>query len=241
MKSTDDNQLTFCIPWYSLEFRGAFIARKGQVVQLFEPILGNIVESIFGGEDAGTTARKAADKFFADAFDANRLQVIIDGQLKEISDLVFKGDSLFGGEVDFTDGTFSNFLASLPGEAQAAFNGVGLAFEDLLGIGQDVGGQLAAVFANNVGGSLNNLQLLVQSTGKSFEELRGFVVEAFLDGKISALEAQTALNGLAQVAQKGIPDAIGATVQAFDNLKAAGVKGGRALIDALQDIGFEAK
>lgn len=219
----------------------AYLPGSGQVVQLFEPILGNIVESIFGGEDAGTTARKAADKFFADAFDANRLQVIIDGQLKEISDLVFKGDSLFGGDVDFTDGTFSNFLASLPGEAQAAFNGVGLAFEELLGIGEDVGGQLAAVFANNVGGSLNNLQLLVQATGKSFEELKGFVVEAFLDGKISALEAQTALNGLAQVAQKGIPDAIGATVQAFDNLKGAGVKGGRALIDALQDIGYEAK
>lgn len=210
-------------------------------IQIGSEFLGNFIDSIFGGESAGLTARKAADRFFADAFDANRLAVVIDDQLKVIDDLVFKGDTLFGGNVDFTNSSFSNFLASLPGEAQAAFNGVGAAFEELLGIGEDVGGQLAAVFANNVGGSLNNLQLLVQSTGKSFEELEGAVVTAFEDGRLSALEAQTALNGLAQVAQKGIPDGIGFTVQAFKNLEAAGTKGGRTAVDALQDIAFEAK
>ena len=97
------------------------------------------------------------------------------------------------------------------------------------------------MLADNLGGSLNNLQLLVEASGKSFEDLKNATVEAFLDGKLSALEAQTALNGIAQVAQKGIPDGIGQVSTAFDNLKAAGTKGGRALVDALQDIGFEAK
>lgn len=211
------------------------------LVDIGVDFLGDAVESIFGGEDAGTTARKAADKFFADAFDANRLLVVINGQLQQISDLVFRGDTLFGGNVDFADGSFSQYLSTLPAEAQQAFGGVGLAFEELLGVSGDISGQIASVLANNIGGSLNNLQLLVESTGKSFEELRGYVVEAFLDGKISALEAQSALNGLAQVAQKGIPDGVGFTVQALHNLEAAGVKGGRASIDALQDIGYEAK
>lgn len=219
----------------------SYVPGSGAFVQAFEPVIGDAIESIFGGENAGTTARKAADKFFADAFDADRLGIIINGQLKEIEDLVFQGDTLFGGNSQFTDGSFSGFFDSLPDEARQAFAGVGLAFEELLGVSGDISGQIAAVLANNIGGSLNNLQLLVGSTGKSFEELRGFVVEAFLDGKISALEAQSALNGLAQVAQKGIPDGIGFTIQAFENLKAAGTKGGRALIDALQDIGYEAK
>lgn len=210
-------------------------------IEFAEPFLIEGIEHMFGGEHAGTTARKAADKFFADAFDADRLFVIIDGQLKQIEDLVFQGETLFGGNSSFTDGSFDNFFQGLPEAAQAAFGGVGLAFEELLGTGEEISGQIGAVLANNIGGSLNNLQLLVQSSGKSFEELRGTVVEAFLDGKVSALEAQTALNGLAQVAQDGIPDAIGATIQAFDNMQAAGSKGGRALIDAFKDIGFEAK
>lgn len=210
-------------------------------IDLGGDFLNDAIESIFGGEHPGTTARKAADKFFADAFDANRLLVIIDGQLQQIEDLVFKGDTLFGGNSQFTDGSFANFFEGLPAAAQQAFSGVGLAFEELLGVSDDISGQIAAVLANNIGGSLNNLQLLVGATGKSFEELQGYVVEAFLDGKISALEAQSALQGLAQIAQKGIPDGIGFTVKAFENLKAAGEKGGRASIDALQDIAFEAK
>lgn len=215
--------------------------QAGPLIDLGTALLNRAVEHIFGGENAGTTARKAADKFFADAFDANRLQVIINGQLREIQDLVFQGSTLFGGDSQFTDGSFSTFFESLPDQARQAFAGVGLAFEELLGVSGDISGQIAAVLANNIGGSLNNLQLLVGATGKSFEELRGFVVEAFLDGKISALEAQSALNGLAQVAQEGIPDGIGFTIQAFQNLKAAGEKGGRALVDAIKDIGFEAK
>jgi len=211
-------------------------------------ILGNVADKsiqaifdAFGSDSAANKARKSADAFFADAFEANRLAVIVNGKLQEVTDLVFKGDSPFGGNVDFADGTFSKMFDSLEPSARAAFSGVGSAFEELLGISADVSGQLAAVFANNIGGSLNNLQLLVESTGKSFEELQGVVVEAFLDGKLSAAQAQAQLVGIQKVAEKGIPDGIGLVKEAFDNLKAAGTEGGRALIDALQDIGFEAK
>lgn len=226
---------------FGAQFADSILPGSGQFVAALEPLVNDLLEGLFGGDDAGTEARKAADKFFADAFEANRLSVIVNGQLKQIEDLVFKGDTLFGGNSQFEDGSFANFFETLPGIAQQSFIGVGTAFEELLGIGEDVGGQLAAVFANNVGGSLNNLQLLVEASGKSFEELRGAVVEAFLDGKLSAQQAQVALQGIAQVAQKGIPDAVGATVQAFYNLKDAGVSGGRASIDALKDLGYEAK
>jgi hypothetical protein len=211
--------------------------------QLGGKLLEKGLESLFGGKsNAGEKARKSADKFFADAFDANRLGIIINGQLAIVKDLVFKGGTLFGGSSSF-DGsaTFSHFFDTLEPAARQAFAGVGAGFEELLGVSGDISGQIGAVLANNIGGSLNNLQLLVESSGMSFEQLHDGVVAAFMDGKLSALEATSALQGLAQVAQKGIPDGIGKTVEAFEHLEAASKKGGRVSVDALQDIGYEAK
>lgn len=195
----------------------------------------DFVFSLFGSENAGTTARKEADKFFADIFEANRLSVIINGELTRIKDLTFGEGSTFGSGEAF------GLFESLPDEARAAFSGVGYAFEELLGVSEDIGGQIAAVFANNIGGSLNNLQLLVATTSKSFEDLSKLVVDSFLKGQISFVEAQTALTGIQKLAEKGIPDGIGLTVEAFNNLKAAGEKGGAVAIDALKDLASEAK
>lgn len=188
-----------------------------------------------GGRDPGNQARKSADRFFADLFDPGQLSVIINGQLQRISDLTF-GEGSF-----FASGEFSDAFEALDDSAKTAFQGVGAAFEQLLGTGEEVAGQLAAVFTNNLGGSLNNLQLLVQASGKSFQELEGYVVTAFEQGKLSALEAQVALQGIQQVAEKGIPEAFGGVEIAFENLEAAGVKGGLASKDALQDLASEAK
>lgn len=186
-------------------------------------------DKLFKGDSAGTTAKKGADKYFADLFNASRLSVVIDGQLKEVKDLVFSGNQNGG------------LFESLSESTKNAFSGVGAAFESLLGIDSDLGVNIGNVLANNIGGSLNNLQLLVQATGQSFEDLKEQTVNAFLDGKLSIDDANSALAGLAQVAQQGVPDGIGLIDVAFQNLEAAGTKGGRALIDALQDIGYEAK
>jgi hypothetical protein len=190
-----------------------------------------IVDSLFGGGDsAGTEAKKSADKFFADLLDANRVAVVIDGQLQQISDLVFSGNQ--GGV---------GLFAGLEPAAQEAFRGVGSAFQSLLGISEQLGVDIGNVFANNLGGSLNNLQILVQQTGVSFDQLRSSVVKAFLDGKLSASQAAEALKGIEQISQKGIPDALGAVDQAFQNLIDSGTSGGAALVDALGDIASEAK
>ena len=195
-----------------------------------------IGDKLFGGDSKGTQTRKQVDKFFADAFDAQRLMVIIEGQLQQITDLDL-GGGLFGD----AGSAAGEFFAGLEADAQNGFSAVAQGFAQMLGVGEEAAAGLAIAFADNLGGSLNNLQLLVEATGLSFEQMREQVVSAFLDGKLSALEAQTALNGIAQVSQKGIPDGVGMISQAFDNMKAAGTKGGRALIDAIQDIGFEAK
>lgn len=211
------------------DYSGAISTALDSIFPGVGSIAGGIVDSLFGGGDsAGTEAKKSADKFFADIFDANRVAVVIDGKLTEISDLVFSGNQ---------DG---GLFSSLPAATQAAFAGIGTAFEGLLGIAGDLGVNIGNVFANNLGGSLNNLQILVQQTGISFDQLRDQVVKAFLDGKLSATQAAEALRGIEQISQKGIPDALGAVDQAFQNLIDSGTNGGAALVDALGDIAAEA-
>lgn len=205
-------------------------------------ILGSVAELFTSESGAGTQARKDADRFFADVFDANRLAIVVGDQVKQIGDLVFKGDTPFGGDSQFSDGSFDNFLGGLGAGVQASFKGVGAAFEELLGIADDASGQIAAVLANNVGGELNNLQLLVQATGKSFDDLHNAIVESFLDGTLSIEEAHSALVGLQQVMEVGIPGQLGAIDQAFRNFQATIADGhaGRAFADSLRDIGAEA-
>lgn len=205
-------------------------------------MLGSVVGGLFGGSDsAGTQARKELDKWFADLFNADRLEVIINGELVEIRDLVFQGLTNFGGQVNLSDGSSNTFLQSLSTEVQTVFNGVGAAFEELAGVGEDFSGLLAGVLANNVGGELNNLQLLVQATGQSFEQLAESLITGFNNGRLSALELQQALMSLQQVMEDGIPGAVGAVDQAFQNFVAAGFDGGQALFDAIQDLGIEAQ
>lgn len=195
--------------------------------------LGGLIGGLFES-DAQQAIREEVDRYFADIFQVDPIVAVINGQLERIFDLTFN-------DFDFKGGTFDDFFETLPLVAQQSFNGVGAAFTGLLGTGREVGAQLGAIFANNLGGDLNALQLLVQSTGKTFEELGEGVTEAFLDGTISALEAQTALIGLQNIAEEGIPGALGAVDKAFQNLKDAGTQGGRALIDALKDVGAEAQ
>lgn len=214
----------------------------GQIGSLVGTLINSIADA-FGGDSAGTKARKAADKFFADAFDANRLSVLINGQLVQIADLVFGGNSPFAGAVNFgiAESGFFNVFNQLPQAAQNAFNGVGLAFAAFLGDIENLAGTLGAVFVNNIGGSLNNLQQLILATGVSVEDLEKALIDAALNGEISFVQAQGALDQLRQVMQQGIPDAVGAVVQAFQNLRNAGVTGGRFAVDALKDIAAEAR
>jgi len=213
------------------DYLGAFSTSLDTIFPGVGSFAEKIVGSLFGGGDsAGTEAKKSADKFFADLLDANRVSVVISGQLQQISDLVFSGNQ--GGV---------GLFAGLEPAAQAAFRGVGSAFESLLGIAQNLGVDIGNVFANNLGGSLNNLQILVQQLGFSFDQLKSGVVKAFLDGKLSATQAAEALRGIEQISQKGIPDALGAVDQAFQNLIDSGTSGGAALVDALGDIASEAK
>lgn len=199
----------------------------------FDRILG---DKLGGQKSEGTLTRRGLDKFFNEQFDANHIMIVIDGQIQKLKDMDF-GGSTFGSP----DGPAGKYFSGLDQTVQDSFSGIGVAFGQLAGVSDKYSQAIAMVLAQNLGGSLNNLQVMVQGLGLSFEDMQKTVTTAMLDGKLSFLDAAKALQGIAQISQKGIPDAIGATVQAFDNLKNAGIKGGRYATDAIRDIADEAK
>lgn len=205
--------------------KGSLLA-LGPIGWAAQIIPDSFFESAFG-ESAATAARKAADKFFADAFDKNRLSLVINGQLQQITDLQFSGNQEGGG-----------LFGTLEEDARKAFEGVGMAAEMALGIATDMGVNLGNVFANNVGGSLNNLQILLQQAGLTADQLKTGIVQAFRNADMSATEAFNALKNVEEVTKKGIPGAVGATEQAFENLINSAGRG-LALIDSLGDLGAE--
>lgn len=223
---------------------GATLGPAGAIIgQIVGDAIGKIVgkaagrafDHIFGDSEA-TKERKKLDAYFDNLFNANRISVVVNGQLKRLKELTTASSS-FG---DPNKGFFDDFN-KLSGAAKDAFRAVGIAFGELNGVAASVASSFGAVFATNIGASLNNLQLLVEASGVSFEELGSQIENAFLKGELSITQARLALIGLEKTAQKGIPDAVGAADTAFQNLLDAGLNGGRASVDALRDIVYEAK
>lgn len=204
--------------------------------------IGSLIGALFTDGTPGT--KKIIDKYFADIFNKDRLTVVIGDQLKVIDDLVF-GKFINGfvntanGETTVTE-PFKEALAGLPEEIRASFVGVGTALSELINDTGEFGEKLAAVFLGNLE-NLNNLGILLRQVGASAEDLQDALLETFLSGDISAVELVTGLQGIQTALAEGIPDGIGLVEEAFNNLFAAGSKGGAALVDAIRDVAIEAK
>jgi len=208
-----------------------------------EQIVGGIVGAFGGGEDPGKLSREALDDFFDDLLDPARLKLVIDGNLQEIESFLVNEVGKFGVEgAQPFEGFFENLdLGTAQGIAAfEGFAGVGRAFADILREIGIAGEQVGGILANNLGGSLNNLQLLLQATGVSLESLKEAINEAFLAGTISAKEFLSSQRGIENVFKQGIPDGIGLVNKAFENLVSGGIASGRLALDALGDLAVEA-
>lgn len=213
-----------------------------------------------GGDGPGTKERKAIDSYFAKLFEGGRLAVVLQGQLTgaideatgeairntkpqlvSISDLIFEGATPFGGQVPFGGEGFTQYFETLSSDIQASFNGVGIALGSLLGVSSENARRIGIALANNIGGSLQNLQVLIQATGESFDDMAQAVLKSFLDAQLSIEEAYNALVQLQNLYGVGIPGAVGAYQEAIDNLNASLQSNapGRYAIDSLRDIGAE--
>lgn len=165
-----------------------------------------------------------------------------------LGDIVFNGFTRFAGDVRFGIeeagrgfNAFSSYFQTLPGDVQAAFNGIGVAYGQLLGVSEETAKLIGTALANNIGGSLQNLQVLIQATGESAEDLAKGVIKSFLDSKLSIDDAYNSLAQIQNLYEQGIPGAVGAYQEAIDNLNNSlqTDSPGRYAIDSLRDIGAE--
>lgn len=223
----------------------------GAIGNLFGPggqIVGQTLGQAIGeyiaqeGSSRGTQTRKQIDAYFADLFNAERIAVVINGQLTRIKDLTFEGTTLFG-DVSFGGENFFTGISTMSQEAQAGITAVGVAFGQLTGIAEEQSRLIGAVFVNNVGTSLENLRALIQSTGKSFEELSNAILEAFYNGMLTIEEFYNGLVKLEELFSVGFPDAVGDVDRALRNFNAALAdgRGSRQLINSMRDAAAEAE
>lgn len=222
---------------------GALGAEFGLIGSAIGSILGSQLIGglfdIFGGKDSrGTAARKAVDKYFADLFEKNHITAVINGELQKIDDLNFgNGTKNFWVE----GGPGWDLFEGLDGAAQSAFSGIGAGWEQILQeMGYDtegMSGQMGAILANNLGGEISNLRVMMEAAGKTAEEMGEAILQAFLQGKMSALDMINAIN-----AANGAFAYSGETIdKAWARIKEAGWSGGAALTDAIISIGYAAQ
>lgn len=209
---------------------GAFLGEK-----IGKGIFDGIIHVFGGGKNKDTRMRKALDKWLSEQLKGTGFSAIVDGQLKKIEDFNF------GGSKAFNKPNWAEYFQGLPAAAQDAFGGAAAVLAEKLNLDPALIGQFASVLSTNLGGSINNLQVLMETLNITAEEAGKMIVQSFKEGALSAADAARYIDGVNQTMQKGIPDAVGAYDLAWKNMVAAGSKGGMMLIDSIRDIGEEMK
>jgi len=151
-----------------------------------------------------------------------------------------------GDKFNFLEGESTRF--NLPGWAEemkkwdeasrSTFNGLGEGFKQLLGITEDVGGQIGFLLAENLNGNIDNARLLVAQLGVSFEDMQEKLMEAAIQGNMRWSEFEITIAGIANAFKPGIA-AVGDLKGAMEQLIGSGGRG-VAAIKSIKDIAVEA-
>lgn len=233
----------------------------GTIGRIIGEVLGRVIGEVIArstNDLKSTKARKELDEAFQTLFEGDRIAIIVQEKVGEgvnkglagikdrvefISvDFTFEGFTRFAEQVRFGGENFRNYFNTLSTETQAAFNGVGAAIGQMLGIAEEQAKLIGVALANNIGGSLQNLQLLIYQTTKSVEDFGNALVKAFLMGKVSLDAFIKGYKQLQQINEKGIPGLVGAWKDAVKNFTTAlrEENPGIALTDSLRDWAVEA-
>lgn len=142
-----------------------------------------------------------------------------------------------GTDFNFLEG--SNDRYNMPGwveqmsgwgeEAKATFSGLGVAMTALLGLTEDVGGQIGFLLGENLAGNIDNARLLVQQLGISFEDLEKALFESAMQGKITFAEFEIGITNAANAFKPGLV-AVNDLKGAMDQLVGSGGRGVAALM-----------
>jgi TP901 family phage tail tape measure protein len=212
---------------------------------LFGPVNGAIMgfaaNAIFGGsKDQDTEARESVLGYLDDLIAklkaaGSQFKIFNEqGQMVDFAGDLFSGD----GAMFEKPGWAEQWWQDLGNESASAFAGVGAGLVQMLGITEDVGGQIAYLLSENLGGSVDNLRLLLQATGIDTKSLEDALVAAGNAGTMSWHQVEVALQGVTAATGDGLV-AVGNVEGAVQQLISTGGKGAQS-IQALQNLGIEA-
>lgn len=141
----------------------------------------------------------------------------------------------WGGSKKFDEGGWADTLTK--NKDGQAFLGLAEAMTKAMGITEDVGGENALLLFENMGGSVDNLRLLVLQLGLNFADLEAAMVKAGLSGEKSWHEVEVALQGASEAFKPGLV-AIADVKGAYDELIDSGGRG-MAALKGLKDLATE--
>lgn len=202
--------------------------------------LGGAIGGMFkiGPQNPESKARKAFADFIEESFDKLGTASFRDVQnrLRTIQGKQF--NLAVGATNKFNAPGWADAMKNLSAEAQATFNGLGEGFRNLLGITEDVGGQIGFLLVENLSGNIDNARLLVEQLGISFQDMEKALMDAAMNGKISWSEFEIQLVGLSNAFKPGLA-AVGDMAGAMENLIGSGGRGVAAL-RSVRDTAVEA-
>ena len=132
----------------------------------------------------------------------------------------------------------TQFWQDFEGEGATAFQALGMGLTDIAGIGEDVGGQLGYILANNLTGNIDQARLLLLEMGVGAQDLEQVFQQMGLTGEQSWHTVETYMQSIGTLTDAGLVgmgDLGGAMIQFAES---AGT-GQQALI-GLRNIGIEA-
>jgi len=152
------------------------------------------IKSIFGKgtTNVATLARREFERQFNEMIDGKNIRIFDEnGILREV-------DKISVGAKDRFNGNWADSFHQLTGDASSAFLGVGYALQNLMGITEDVGSQIAHILATELGGSMQNLALLLMGLEIPIQDMEAAMIEAFKNGSISAHDFSVYMQGITQ-------------------------------------------
>lgn len=192
----------------------------------------------WGPQNPDTKARHAFANFVEEGFKKLGQVSFFDAQGK-LKNVMGKNFNLVeGSSKQFNDPKWGDQFNAMSKDAQKVFGGLGQGLKALLGITEDVGGQIGAILAANLNGNLDNARLLVYQLGLSLPEMTDKLVEAGKQGTMSWSEVEAAIQGVSAAFQPGLTK-VADMKGALAELAGSGGRG-MAAIKSLKDIAVEA-
>jgi hypothetical protein len=217
--------------------------------------IGTVIGAIFGmpevGQAIGSALGGFVGRFFgwgsqdADTISRHVFANWLEEKLEAVGGSPVYSDGSFRTLTNFVEGSRDRF--NTPGWADelnknpdaGVFTGLGEGLKELLGISEDIGGQLGALLFDNMEGSVNNLRMLMKRLGITFEDVEKALVEMGLRGEKTWLEIETAMQGASGAFADGLAE-VGDFNLAMQMLLDSGAKGFEA-VQNVRNIAIEAR